>query len=306
MSEFWSVSKSQKCEIFWPSVNQTFPEIDSDVRRVHTSVYGGELLGSPIVGPEDFFIKYFCSRVDKVLEAQSILPELENLQVASHLLWSYLCVCKLNHLLQTIPGHTIIEQLSRFDSGMRHSLCQITNSSISDPAWMQATLPLRFGNLGLRSASESSPAAFLGSCNATRDLVQRLLEAESSRNVSTWDSMNLCTTQSSFSQTLTLPGEIKERERFSAQLENHIGTDEPAFFTSPQKALQSQLDVIHFQSLKDMSSVRDTARLITIPSAYAGAWLRAIPNQNLGLSMLQHEFIIAIRIWLGITVSGFS
>ena len=80
--------------------------------------------------------------------------------------------------------HFIIEQLSRFDSGMRHSLCQITNLSISHPSWMQATLPLRFGGLGLRSALESSSAAFLGSCNATRDLVQRLLEAGSSRNVS--------------------------------------------------------------------------------------------------------------------------
>ena len=137
---------------------------------------------------------------------------------------------------------------------------------------------------------------YLGSYNATRDMVQRLLEAGSSRNVSTLDSMNLCTTQSSFAQTLSLQGELG-KERFSVQLENHIGTDEPAFLTSP---LQSQLDVIHFQSLKDMSSVRDRARLNAISSTYAGAWLKAVPNQNLGLSMLQHEFIIAIRIWLGI------
>ena len=144
--------------------------------------------------------------MDKGLEAQSILPELENLQVAIQLLRSCLRVCKFNHVLQTIPCHVIIEQLSRFDSGMRHSLCQITNSSISDPAWMQATLPLYFRGLGLRSALKSLSAAFLGSCNATRDRVQRLLEAGSSINVSTLDSMNLCTSQSSFSQTLALSG----------------------------------------------------------------------------------------------------
>ena len=69
------------------------------MRRVHTSVYGAELLRSPIVGPEDFFIKYFGSCVDKVLEAQSILLELENLQVAIQLLRSCLSVCKCNHLL---------------------------------------------------------------------------------------------------------------------------------------------------------------------------------------------------------------
>ena len=76
---------------------------------------------------------------------------------------------------------------------------------------MQATLPVRFQGLGLRSALESSSATFLGSCNTTRDLVQHLLEPGSSRNVSTLDSMNLCTTQSYFSQTLTLPGAIMER-----------------------------------------------------------------------------------------------
>ena len=62
-SEFWSVSKSKNCKIFWPSGNQTFSEIDSDVRRIHTSVYGAELLGSPIVhvSLEDFFIKYLAT-----------------------------------------------------------------------------------------------------------------------------------------------------------------------------------------------------------------------------------------------------
>ena len=69
------------------------------MRRIHTSVYGAEQLGSPIVGPEDFFIKYFGNRVVKVLEAQRILPELENLQVAILLLQSCLSVCKLNQLL---------------------------------------------------------------------------------------------------------------------------------------------------------------------------------------------------------------
>ena len=86
---------------------------------------------------------------------------------------------------------------------------------------MQETLPLQLEGLGLQSALESSSPAFLESCNATRDLVQRLLEAGSSRNVSTLDSMNLYTTESSFSQTLTLPGKIRKRKRFSGQLENH-------------------------------------------------------------------------------------
>ena len=86
---------------------------------------------------------------------------------------------------------------------------------------MQATLPLRFGCLGLRSDLKSSSAAFLSSFNATSNLVQRLLKTGSYRNVSTMDSMNLCITQSSFSQTLTLPGEIQKEKDFTLTLKSY-------------------------------------------------------------------------------------
>ena len=39
-------------------------------------------------------------------------------------------------------------------------------------AWLQATLPIRLGGLGLREAVQSSPAAYVGSCNSTRKTVQ--------------------------------------------------------------------------------------------------------------------------------------
>ena len=72
--------------MFWPFRNQTFPEIDQDVKRIHTSVYGAELLGSPIVGPEDYFINCFGNCVHMGLDAQNILPELEISQVTIQLL----------------------------------------------------------------------------------------------------------------------------------------------------------------------------------------------------------------------------
>ena len=120
----------KKCEILWPSGDQAFPEIASEVRRIHTSVHGVELLGSPIVGSEDVFIKYFSDRVDKVLEAQGILTDLENSQVKLHLLWSCLSVCKINHLRRTVPGHFITKQLCRFASGMRHAFTMSNNQLV--------------------------------------------------------------------------------------------------------------------------------------------------------------------------------
>ena len=80
----------------------------------------------------------------------------------------------------------------------------------------------------------------------------------------------------------------------------------PATFSdlsvASQQSLQSHLDGIQLQALKQGCSIRDRARINTIASPYAGAWLRVTPNRNLGLAMLQHEFIVTIRLWLDIPI----
>ena len=92
-----------------------------------------------------------------------------------HLLRSCLSLCKLNHIIRTVPGFKINDVLMQFDSGLHHSLEALSSSSVSDLAWKQATLPVRLGGLGLREASRSSSAAFVGSCNSSRQVSLRLL-----------------------------------------------------------------------------------------------------------------------------------
>ena len=88
--------------------------------------------------------------VDKVLNSQSHLQDLDNLQVELHLLRRFLGSCKLNSLLRTVPASLGSDQFVRFDKGLRRSLSVITHSSISDFAWQQATLLLKVGGLGLK------------------------------------------------------------------------------------------------------------------------------------------------------------
>ena len=92
-----------------------------------------------------------------------------------HLLCSCLSLCKLNHIIRTVPGFKINDVLIQFDSGLHHSLEALSSSSISDLAWRQATLPVCLGGLGLREASRSSSAAFVGSCNSSQQLSLRFL-----------------------------------------------------------------------------------------------------------------------------------
>ncbi len=42
--------------------------------------------------------------------------------------------------------------------------------------WLQVTLPIRISGLGLREAVQSSPIAYIGSCNSTRKIVQYFLK----------------------------------------------------------------------------------------------------------------------------------
>ena len=98
-------------------------------------------------------------------------------QVELHLLRSCLGVCKLNHFLRTISPNCVISQLERFDYNLRSALGRICKSSISDLSWLQATLPRSMGGLGLREATSTSSAAFLGSCFSSQELCYCLLQS---------------------------------------------------------------------------------------------------------------------------------
>ena len=71
-----------------------------------------------------------------------------------------------------------------------------------------------------------------------------------------------------------------------AQITNSISCNvglDPITLESIQKMLQAQIDYKICSSLKSDCSLRDCARLSTISSTHAGAWIKAIPNEKLGL-----------------------
>ena len=52
-----------KCEIFWPTGDQSFPEFPPEMCRLSISDGGVDLLGSPILGSEDFTEAYVLNKV---------------------------------------------------------------------------------------------------------------------------------------------------------------------------------------------------------------------------------------------------
>ena len=63
---------------------------------------------------------------------------------------------------------------------------------------------------------------------------------------------------------------------------------------SSQRGIRSIINSILASSFKEVISLRDRARLNTIATTHAGAWLQALPIPNISLAMSSHEFVIAI------------
>ena len=129
-------------------------------------------------------------------------------------------------------------------------------------------------------------AAFIGSCNATRQLSEQLLRKEHQEYPPPSVDSSFC-----------VPGEQPARDLLQKLIPGHA----PDPNIDDQHHLQALLDSDLCSSLKDDSSLRDRARINTISAQHAGAWLSALPNPNLGLAMPSKEFIVAVWLRLGLT-----
>ena len=80
------------------------------------------------------------------------------------------------YMLRTAPCFLSLE-LQAYDELLRSVISSITNISFqgSDPAWTQALLPVNHGGLGIRSAVQLAPLAFLASAAGSSGLVSQII-----------------------------------------------------------------------------------------------------------------------------------
>ena len=226
---------------------------------------------------------------------QSHLPDLNNSQIEFHLLRSCLGLCKINYILRTVhPNHTM-SRFTAFNAGLRHSLEISIHASLPNHAWQEAILPMRLGGLGFRQAKQlhqqlSLPVAIL---SENFIFLLQLCQTIGTTYFTT-------TTTSDASLSGYIPGEDEAHSHFRnilADFHKEVTTD---LSSMSEKSLQSQIQF--FANLKESRSLQDNARLNTVSSIYAAAWLRAIPNPKLGLATASHEFVIAVKLWLEIPI----
>ena len=80
---------------------------------------------------------------------------------------------KLMYLLRSSPTFQHPDLLADFDDCLKSCATHICNVSFDDIDWIQATLPIRLGGIGLRCASDLALPAYLASISASQSLISK-------------------------------------------------------------------------------------------------------------------------------------
>jgi len=132
------------------------------------------LLGTPIhVDGIDRAIR------DRLASLELAVPRLKKLSSheALFLLRNSLAMPKLQYLLRTAPCF-LSTVTSEFDDVVARTLSTCLNVQISQDSRLQLSLPVRWGGLGIRSASFVASSAFLSSLSASNPLLLQHLPSE--------------------------------------------------------------------------------------------------------------------------------
>ena len=260
-----------KCELFGQGDLSVFP---SQMNKSCTPNL--IILGAPI-GEVAFCSSFIASKRAAASTLLSSLVKLGSCDPQIALILLRMCggFTKLVHVARSTPPSLALDELHAFDEQVRCTFTECQAIDTTDSSWMQAQLSLSRGGLGLRSLAHHSNAAFIASISTAG-----LASPSDNFLADAVNSYNRCVPPESAIDINSLTSSPCRQHTLSAALEN-----------------------IQFNSLFSQSSVADKARLLSVSSPHASAWLSVVPSPGLGLSLDPNEHQMAIKWWLGLNTS---
>ena len=152
-----------KCEIFCRTNTAMFPTSMKVSHAPHL-----DILGAP-VGDYLHCANFISAKRNEAVKLLSKIKDITAIdpQVAFNILRMCGAFCKLVHLARSTPPSLAFDPLTAFDAEVRECFVFSFILDLTDSAWQQAQLSLKYGGLGLRSVALHSCAAYIASVCAT-------------------------------------------------------------------------------------------------------------------------------------------
>ncbi|XP_049886857.1 uncharacterized protein LOC126381429 [Pectinophora gossypiella] len=269
---------TSKCEFFGcgPASFSSLPsfrDLLPGLKQVSRSTFS--LLGSPI----------FPEAIPEAIEIRRrlLLLAQERLRgISAHVALLLLRVCfavpKITYLLRTTPTWLCPDEVGLFDGTLRDTLEIILNVSLSDDQWCQASLPIRYGGLGVRRAGDVGLPAFLASAHGVDNLVSEILNSHGDK--------------------VTIPFVSDAFATWTARVQTASMPDSPRV----QRAWDDVGAKAALARLENAAVGAELARLKAVSRAESGAWLQALPSPHVGTLLDDDSMRVAVALRLGCDV----
>lgn len=239
-----------------------------------------EILGAP-VGDRAFCSAFAGERVDKAEKLLKAIGELEDPQVALHLLRQCASYGKVVFVTRCTPPDLIAAELGRFDVGVRRCFESFSGLFPDDSQWRQASLAIRHGGLGLRSAAEHSAAAYVASFSSCRRLCGEI-DGCFARSAAVPPAVDQAVT--------ALNAVLAEPDRVP------VSVPQPLRQQSLSLALERAAVSALLEPVQGNLAFR--AHLSLMMQPHAGDWLQAVPCERLGLAVAPALFRVMLQVRL--------
>jgi len=262
-----------KCELIAHPETVVSDAVLQSFKRLEPSE--ATLLGAPILPGErlDACWSERCADLTRAVDRLKMIGA----QDALTLLRSSFSAPKVQHLLRCSPaaGHPALDV---FDQTLRSALCWLTNSTLTDAQWLQASQPIRDGGLGVRRVSTLALSAFLASAAGTQSLQEAILFQ--------------CQSQpDALVQSLT------------ASWNSSFGLEPIGLSAGKQSAWDRPgIKLVNDQLMASLNDEREKATFLAATAPHSGAWLSALPIAACGLRLDDEAVRVAVALRLGLNV----
>jgi hypothetical protein len=235
------------------------------------------MLGAPIMAG-DFLDKTLFSKLEDLKRLAlrlSFMPAHDSL----YLLKNIMAAPRLMFLLRASPcfRSPVLEQI---DFLIRETTTKCLNIDINEKCWRQASLPVRWGGLGIRDVVTLAPSAFLASAAQTMPLAQSILP-------------------------LRLHDRLNSHIEEATALWSLVSGVQTTVSLNTQRSFDDKCcSAIYANLLAEVMEPVDRARLLASVSQGSGDWLETIPLSNIGLKMDNDTTRIAVGLRIGAAITN--